>query len=284
MKIAMQIARISLIAATVAALLFPPALLLLYSATEPKALERVLAAIHSPFAEHRLLRLKFNFLTYFQIATESRKFAVAFLNSLNYSLITTLGQLLLATPAAIALAVLKFKARYVIIPLYFIIMMMPFQVTMVPSFLTLYYFRMLDHPLAIIVPQLFFPFSVILLYLFIIQIPQELYEAANVDGAGTIRLVVHIVLPLIRHGVWSIGLLHFIDSWNMIEQPLVFLTSMDLLPLSILIRQSLEINAADIFVPAVLFMLPIIIIYGIYHKFIVSGLQISIAGNQRKGI
>ena len=278
MKVARNVTRNIIVAALAAILLFPLILLLLFSILDGETMEQLLASFGSRFADSAPFRWKVDVSSYVHVAAESRKFAAALLNSFQYSLITTFGQLLLALPAAIALSVFKVKGRRLIVTMYMILMMMPFQVTMVPTFLTLYYLDLLDSPWAIILPQWFVPFSVILLYLYMIRIPSELHEAAQVDGAGTVRLIRHIVIPLVKHGLWSVGLLHFIDSWNMIEQPIVFLSSMERMPLSIFIRQSLERNAAEMFVPAVLFVLPILIIYGMYHRSIISGLLISFTG------
>jgi len=264
------------------ALLFPLLVLLVYSMTKGEVLEQILFGMNSRFADHRLFRWDFDLTFYRQIWMESRKFATAFLNSWLYSVSITLGQLLIGLPAAIALSVLKAAGRRWIIPMYMILMMMPFQVTMVPSFLTLHRLDLLDHPLAIILPQIFNPFFVVLLYLYTIRIPFELFEAARVDGANTFQLIRHVVLPLILHGLWAVGLIVFIDSWNMIEQPVVFLSSLDRMPLSILIRQALENSPVLIFVPAVLFLLPILILYGLFHRSIISGLQMSIAGTRSK--
>lgn len=268
-----RLLRLMIVGAFTLLLLLPLAILFNYSLAETEALQHTLVGIQNKTGGSALLPSAYDITVYKKILTESRKFAVAFLNSIHYSTWTTIGQLLLALPAAIALSALKVPGRYFLIPLYLIIMMMPFQVTMVPSYLTLHYFNMLDSSWAIIVPLLFMPFSVIMLYLFMIQIPDELYEAAQVDGAGPLQLAWHIVIPLIRQGLWAIGLLHFVDTWNMIEQPIVFLSTIDLMPLSIMIRQSITANPALAFVPAILFVIPVAVLYIVYHRHIIGGMQ-----------
>lgn len=268
--------RLSIWTIGIAILLFPITVILLYSITDEEALTFILRGIQTKVDGRQWFSSHLDFSTYVQIGLESRKFSTAFLNSVFYSLTTTFGQLLFAVPAAISLSVLKVRGRFLLVPIYMIIMMMPFQATVVPSYLTLDVLNLLNTPLAVVLPQWFMPFSVIMLYLFAIQIPSDLAEAAQIDGAGIPQLIWHIVLPLIKHGIWSIGLLQFIDSWNMLEQPLLFLSSMELMPLSIIIRQSIEINPSSLFVPAMLFMLPVLVVYAMFSKHILNGLHLSI--------
>lgn len=260
--------RIPITCIVISLLLFPLALLIAYSILDVQDGRLLSGTLHMADYKHMML--------------ESRKFAVGFLNSCTYSLWITIGQLVLAIPAAVSLAVFKFRGRSIVVVLYIVLMLMPYQVTMVPSFIAIRSLHLMDSPLAVVIPQLFMPFSVIMLYMCLIQIEQEIFEAGRMDGANTFRLMLHIIIPLIAQGIGAVALLVFIDSWNMLEQPLLFIQSIAYMPLSILIRQSIEGNASEVFVPAVLFLIPIAILYMLFRNAIVEGMQLGFRSSRER--
>ena len=100
---------------------------------------------------------------------------------------------------------------------------MPFQVTMVSSYLVLSNLSLMDTHLAIILPGVFSAFPVFIMQKFFHSIPDALVEAAMVDGAGQLKIFLHVGVPLGMPGIMASVLLNFLEYWNAIEAPMTFL-------------------------------------------------------------
>ena len=115
--------------------------------------------------------------------------------------------------------------------LYVALMLMPFQVTLVPNYLVADWLHILDTRWSIMLPGFFAPFSVYLLTKFMRRIPNSLIEAAKLDGANEWQIFSRICVPLCKGSIASVAILVFIDYWNMVEQPLIMtLTLLDTVP------------------------------------------------------
>lgn len=143
------------------------------------------------------------------------------------------GQFLIGIPGAWAFAAFRFKGRNLLFTLYVILMLLPFQVTMLSKYLVLRQLGMMNTRGAVVFPAVFSTFPVFLTYRAFRGIPGELMEAARIDGAGEWRIFTQIALPLARGGILSAMVLDFLESWNMMEEPLAFLTDKSLWPLSL---------------------------------------------------
>ena len=155
---------------------------------------------------------------------------------------------------------------------YVILMLMPYQVTLVPNYLVSDWLGVLDTRWAIILPGSFAPFSVFLLTKFMRRIPASLIEAAKLDGAGEWRIFWSICLPQCRSALYSIAILVFIDYWNMVEQPLILLPDASQQPLSVYLSQ---INAGEIgiaFAAAVIYMVPGLLMFLHGEAYLVEGI------------
>ena len=128
---------------------------------------------------------------------------------------------------------------------------------------------------AVILPMWFSPFYVFLLRQFMVGLPNELLEAAQMDGAGTIRGYIHIVLPVCRPVIGAAVALSFADCWNLVEQPLIYLTDSSQQPLSVMFNQ-INTDSADVaFAGAALYILPMLLVYLYFQDDILLGVQLS---------
>lgn len=143
------------------------------------------------------------------------------------------GQFLIGVPGAWALASFRFKGRKLLFTVYVILMLLPFQVTMLSKYLVIRQLGLMNTRAAVILPAVFSTYPVFLIYRSFLNIPAELPEAARIDGASEWQIFAHIALPLARSGVLSAMVLDFLESWNMIEEPLAFLADKSLWPLSL---------------------------------------------------
>ncbi|MDE7016791.1 MAG: carbohydrate ABC transporter permease, partial [Lachnospiraceae bacterium] len=147
------------------------------------------------------------------------QFFVLFWNSMKMVGCILAGQLIIGVPAAWAFAVYKVKGSRILFALYVVLMLLPFQVTMLSSYLVLNRLGMLDTHQAVIWPAVFSTFPVFLSYGGFRCIPMQLLEAARIDGAGEFKIFCKIGLPLGKSGLLSAMVLGFLEYWNMMEQP-----------------------------------------------------------------
>jgi multiple sugar transport system permease protein len=143
------------------------------------------------------------------------------------------GQVLVGAPAAWALSRMRFRGRRALSALYIALMLLPFQVTMVSNYLVLDRLSILDTHWSIILPGIFSPFAVFIMMRGFSGISGAILEAARIDGAGTLRVFASVGLPLGAPGVLSAVVLGFLEHWNMLEQPMTFLKTRSLWPLSL---------------------------------------------------
>lgn len=155
---------------------------------------------------------------------------------------------------------------------YVILMLMPYQVTLVPNYLVSKWLGLLNTRWAIILPGVFAPFSVFLLTKFMRRIPYSVIEAAKVDGASEWDIFTRVSLPECRSALYSIAILVFIDYWNMVEQPLILLDDADMQPLSVFLS---FINSGDIglaFAMATVYMIPTLLLFLHGEEYLVEGI------------
>ena len=218
---------------------------------------------------------KVSFSQYFTVLLKSPDFLYKFWNSVILVVPIVLAQLLVASIAAYGFTRWRGKVRDSIFFFYVILMLMPYQVTLVPNYLVSDWLGILNTRWAIILPGAFAPFSVFLLTKFMRRIPASLIEAAKLDGAGEWRIFWNICLPQCRSALYSIAILVFIDYWNMVEQPLILLPNVDMQPLSVYLS---TINAGEIgiaFAAAVVYMIPGLLLFLHGEAYLVEGIAYS---------
>lgn len=160
-------------------------------------------------------------------------FFVLFWNSVKMVGLILVGQLLVGVPAAWAFAAYRVRGSRTLFALYVVLMLLPFQVTMLSSYLVLDRLCLLNTHRAIILPAVFSTFPIFLSYGGFRQIPVQLLEAARIDGAGEFTIFLKIGIPLGKSGLMSAIVLGFLECWNLMEQPLAFLEDKALWPLSL---------------------------------------------------
>jgi multiple sugar transport system permease protein len=163
---------------------------------------------------------------------EAIPFAQQFLNTVLITLGRVAGQLLFCSLAAYAFARLTFRGRNIVFLLFLSILMVPTQLYVIPQYQIMESLGWLNSLKALIVPGLFSAFGVFLLRQFFLALPQELEDAARVDGCNPIQTYWYVMLPLVRPGLIALGVLTTIWSWNDLLWPLIVNTDPDKMPLS----------------------------------------------------
>lgn len=199
--------------------------------------------------------------SYIELLFDSPKFFVMFWNSFKQVIPILLGQLLISIPAAWGFARFEFKGKKPLFFLYIVLMIMPFQVTMVSSYLVLNEFHLLDTHYSIIIPGIFSTFPIFIMTKFFKSIPEELLESAKLDGAGRWNILFRIGIPLGSNGIISIIILSFLEYWNALEQPLTFLREKSYWPLSLYLPQISASNIGVAFISSIVMMAPSVCIF-----------------------
>lgn len=209
---------------------------------------------------------------YISVLFKSPEYLFKFWNSVALTVPITVFQLLTAIFASYGFSRYQGKIKSIIFFSYIILMLMPYQVTLVPNFLVAEKFGLLDTRWAIILPGIFSPFSVFLLTKVMKRIPVSYIEAAKLDGANEFQILFKICLPLCKGALVSIGMLVFIDYWNMVEQPLVLMKEADMHPLSVFLSQ---INTGDVglaFAVGTVYMVPTVLMFLYGEDYLVEGI------------
>ncbi len=201
------------------------------------------------------------FESYGKLLFMTPQFFVLFWNSIKMVACILAGQLLVGVPAAWAFAVYQVKGNRALFALYVVLMLLPFQVTMLSSYLVLNRLGMLDTQQAVILPAVFSTFPVFLTYGGFRCIPMQLFEAARIDGAGEWRIFWKIGLPLGRSGLLSAMVLGFLEYWNMMEQPMAFLENKSLWPLSLYLPEITWSQAGYAFTASIITLVPAVFVF-----------------------
>lgn len=201
------------------------------------------------------------FESYGKLLFMTPQFFVLFWNSMKMVACILAGQLLVGVPAAWAFAVYQVKGSRALFALYVVLMLLPFQVTMLSSYLVLNRLGMLDTQYAVILPAVFSTFPVFLTYGGFRCIPVQLFEAARIDGAGEWRIFWKIGLPLGKSGLLSAMVLGFLEYWNMMEQPMAFLEDKSLWPLSLYLPEITWAQAGYAFTASIITLIPAVFVF-----------------------
>lgn len=186
----------------------------------------------------RFIPTEVHFENYLQ-AWQGALFSEYMINSVLITVITLSGELTFSILAAYAFARMRFPGRNLIFALLLSSMMIPGMVTMIPNLLTITWLGRvgpipwLDNWPALTIPFMGSVFSIFLLRQFFAQVPEELFDAAKIDGAGHLRMLLQVVLPLSMAPIMVITVLSFIGAWNALAWPLLVTNSTDWLPISV---------------------------------------------------
>jgi multiple sugar transport system permease protein len=203
----------------------------------------------------------------------------AFLNSVIFTAAIVIGQGLVTTMGGFAFARLKFPGRDAIFITYLGTMMVPFVVTMIPTFVIVARLGWQDTYQGLIVPILASgAFGTFLFRQFFLSIPEDIGDAATVDGASPLDIYWRIYLPLSKPAMTAYGVITALSAWNMYLWPLIVIQSKELRPLTLVIAQfSSQMNAElHILMACVtLSLLPIFVLYLFGQRFFVEGVTMS---------
>lgn len=201
-------------------------------------------------------------------------------NSLLVSVINTALGLLVASIAAFVLAKHRFPGRNFFFLLILASMMVPWQVTLIPGFMIIRDLGWIDNYLALIIPAIPKAFTLFFLRQYMMSIPDELVDAARVDGASEIRIWWQIMLPLVVPALIAMGLFMFLGEWNNLVWPLVVIQSQDLRTLPMVMSTMVSqfqspVTLGLVMAAALLASLPTLVLFIIFQKQFVRGIALT---------
>lgn len=213
-----------------------------------------------------------DFQYYGKLLFGSPEFFVLFWNSMRMSVGILAGQLLAAVPAAWSFAVYPDRKKKILFSLYLVLMLLPFQVTMLSSYLVLDGLQLMNTQWAVVLPAVFSAFPVFLIYQGFASIPVSLLEAARIDGAGECWLLWRIGIPLASGSILSALVFGYLEYWNLIEQPLTYLKDQSLWPLSLYLPEIGLEQASYAMAASVLTLIPAGLVFGLGQDYLEQGI------------
>lgn len=170
---------------------------------------------------------------YYGVLFRTPKLLYMFWNSVWIVIPVIVGQAIVAFFAAYGFSKMKFPGSKTLFFIYIVLMLMPFQVTLVPNYIMLNKLGLLDTKLGIILPGIFSTFSVFFLKQFIEGIDNSFLEEGRLLGANDVQILRYIILPMCKPIMMSVIVFVFMDYWSMVEQPIIFLKTPEKYPLSV---------------------------------------------------
>ncbi|PGT80394.1 MULTISPECIES: carbohydrate ABC transporter permease [Bacillaceae] len=219
--------------------------------------------------------LSFNNYTY--IFTQAGNYWGWYMNSLTISAITIVLSLFFSSMVGYALALYDFKGRNLIFGFVLFILMVPFEILMLPLFQLMISMNLINTYTAVILPAVVAPIAVFFFRQYAIGLPKELMDAARIDGATEYGIFFRIMLPLMGPSMAAMAILQGLGSWNNFLWPLIVLRSNDMftLPIGLATLLTPYGNNYDVLIAgSVMTIIPIIILFVFFQRYFVAGLTV----------
>lgn len=224
-------------------------------------------------AFHILPRL-FSIQSWKQILYNTPEYLLHFWNSVWIALPTVAVSVAISVLTGYGLAFLRFRGKKILLLGLVLLMLLPYQVTLTPNFLVLDWLGLLNSRLATILPGMFHPLGMVAMAYFMLAVPQETLEAAQVDGAGQLRCFFYIALPQVKGGIAILTLYNFLDAWNVVEPIVALLQDTALYPLSVALSSFSATHPGISAACSVLFVIPALLFFGMTREQLIDGLHI----------
>jgi multiple sugar transport system permease protein len=226
-------------------------------------------------AAQTFLPTRWLFSNYIKAWNEAEHFPRYFGNTIFIATTTVLGVLTTSTLAAYAFARMKFPGRETLFILLLATMMIPGEVTLIPNFILVSNLKWIDNYAALIIPWIASAFSIFLLRQFFRSIPQDLYDAAVIDGCGNFRFLVTIVLPLSRPALITSALFTFLASWNALMWPILVTNRPEMRPIQVGMASFIGEAGTQIqllLAAVTISVIPVILIYLVLQRWFIEGI------------
>jgi multiple sugar transport system permease protein len=201
-----------------------------------------------------------------------------FTNSTYITVLSVIGQLIFCSTSAYAFARLEFTGRDKLFYLYLATMMIPGQVTLIPSFVLMRWLGWIDTPQALIVPGLGSAFGIFLLRQYFLTIPRELEDAAKIDGYGLFGIYWHVILPLSKAALAALAVFAFLGSWNDFLWPFVVINTPERMTLPVglsFLSANYATEWTKLMAGSTLSLIPTILIFLLAQRYFIEGITVT---------
>jgi multiple sugar transport system permease protein len=227
------------------------------------------------YAEYNLIPKNITLEQYDTLLFKTPIYLELFLNSLKLTIPIVLMQVVIGSAAAYGFTVWRSRFKEILFCAYIIVMVLPFQATLVSNYIMADKLGILNTHLSIILPWGFSPFAVFIMRQSMKGMSYSVFEAAQIDGANHFQRFIYIALPLSKGGIASLIILSFADCWAMVEQPMIFLKDASMEPLSVTLFKIGRGNMGLIFAASVFYMLPVVWLFLYGQEYFERGVKLS---------
>ena len=256
----------------------PVVMLVLYSLESPINMKRYIESLEEVSLGQtvpiKIMVEAFSWDQYYDVLIMQPGYLRQYLNSVVYTFSITAMQVFLGSLVAFSISCFDVPYKNTIYFLFAVLVLMPFQVLIVPNYFVLRWTNLLNTPWALLLPGFFGPFAVFLIRQYMITIPKSLIEATAIDGGNYWSAFLYVVVPVSKPAIIAASTLLFADIWNMVEQPLALLEDYTLFPLSMSLIDSSKTPGKSAFAAIVLFMIPPSLPYLYYTDDLILGIQL----------
>ena len=211
---------------------------------------------------------------FYHVFLAQSQYLLRFWKSLALSACIAAGQMLISILAGYSFAKSKFPGRNFVFFLLIIWMIMPLQVTLVPNYLMLDELGLLNTYYALALPMIFIPLGTFIMTQSFRAVPNEIMEAAQLDGANTISIIFRVMVPMSKSGLVCTMLLSFLDGWNMVEQPIVFLEELSQYPLAVALASVPPGDPNVQLVCCILAATPPLLLFALFNREMAEGIEL----------
>lgn len=204
----------------------------------------------------------------------------ALLNSLFVASAITLSVIVLASMVGYALSRYRFKGQNLLFYVIIFTMTLPFQITLIPQYIMMVKFGWVDSYLALIVPYMMNAFAIILFRQHFMTIPQDLIDAARIDGCGELRILFRILMPNSIPAVVTVGIITFMTAWNEVLWPLIVIRDQEMMTMPQLVALFVVGGRAESqlgvkLAAATLLAIPIVLAYFFFQRYFIRSMASS---------
>ncbi len=195
----------------------------------------------------------------------------AYIRSAFVAILSTIGNLVVSIPVAYIFAKVKFRGKSFIFMIYIVLMVMPFQVTLLPQYISVKRLGIYDTLYALVLPGIFSTFSVFLITQNIKTMPDDIIEAASLDTSNVMKVIYYIIIPSVRPCIVCSSILIFSEMWGQIAEPLVLIESENLYPLAVLLNSEKTFSIYE-FATVVMFLFPPVMLFLLCNDDVMEGM------------
>lgn len=243
--------------------------------TSKRSLFDLADGIVKKFITFRLIPREATFSQYAQVLLFSPSFLRLLANSVKIAVPVTAGNVFVSLFTAYGFTVWRWRYKEALFFVYIVVMLLPLQAVLVPHYIVADKLKITDSYAAIIMPGIFAPFGPFLLRQSMKSLPVAQFEAARVDGARDLRLLLYIVLPQMKAGIAALAMLLFIEYWNVVEQSVVFIRDYYREPLSVYLSRMADSGSGLVFAASCVYMFVPLWLLAYGRPYLEQGIELS---------